>query len=101
MINITSISTTHGELTGIVCAYIIEQSIINNVIIDYNDVINKLDDFLADYADQYGFVELKNNDIQDELIAFMENKLLLNYKIDTNKVISKVAVFFNSFETEF
>lgn len=101
MINIKNISTTHAELTGIVCAYIIEQSIINNVIIDYNDVINKLDDFLANYADQYGFVELEGNDMQDELIAYMKNELLLNYKIDVNKVISKVAVFFNNFETQF
>lgn len=93
-------NTTHAELTGLITGYIVEQSILNNVDVDHNNIISEIDNFLADYADAYGLVEF-NEQIAKNTVAFMNGKLLLSYKIDTSKVLDKVNVFFNNLELSF
>lgn len=56
--------TPHAELTGLCCGYVIEQAIKTNQTIDCNNLINSIDDFLADYADVYGLVHYNRTQFQ-------------------------------------
>lgn len=92
--------SSHAELTGLCCGYIIEQVIKKNKTVDYNHIVNSVDDFLADYADQYGLIHY-NDTIYNSLAIFLEKKLLLNYKIDIDQIIKNLSQYFENFEKVF
>ena len=92
--------SSHAELTGLCCAYIIEQVIKKNKTVDYNHIVNSFDDFLADYADEYGLIHY-NDTIYSSFALFLEKKLLLNYKIDIGQIIKNISQYFEHFKTVF
>ncbi len=94
MLHLSKNVIAHKDITGLIVGCFVTNIISYNQDIDYNELIDKIDNFLCQYTDDKGNLSA-NQEMFNDLVTFVTSELNLPKKINLNDICNNTISLIN------